>query len=159
MAAVAPMGMGRMYGPISPPTKAIGRMAAMTASVARIVGLPTSSTASMATSFSETACVAGQSRVANDVFHDHDGVVHENADREYQREKCDAVERVAVQIKDRQCQRERDGNRREDHQRFAHAQRESDEHADRDHGDEHVEQQFVGFFRCGLAVMARDRQS
>ncbi len=50
MAAVAPIGMGRMYGPISPRTKAIGRMAAITVRVARMVGLPTSSTASMATS-------------------------------------------------------------------------------------------------------------
>ena len=50
MAALAPIGMGRMYGPIRPPTKAIGKIAATTASVARMVGLPTSSTASMATS-------------------------------------------------------------------------------------------------------------
>ncbi len=46
MATLAPTGMGRMYGPISPRTKAMGRMAAMTAKVARMVGLPTSSTAS-----------------------------------------------------------------------------------------------------------------
>ena len=50
MAALAPIGIGRIYGPINPPTKAIGRMAATTARVARMVGLPTSSTASMATS-------------------------------------------------------------------------------------------------------------
>jgi hypothetical protein len=49
MAAEAPVGMGRMYGPIRPRTKAMGRMAAMTVKVARMVGLPTSSTASMAT--------------------------------------------------------------------------------------------------------------
>ena len=45
IARLAPTGMGRMYGPISPRTKAMGRMAAMTAKVARMVGLPTSSTA------------------------------------------------------------------------------------------------------------------
>ncbi len=39
------MGMGLMYGPISPDTKAIGSRAAITVSVAKIVGLPTSSTA------------------------------------------------------------------------------------------------------------------
>jgi hypothetical protein len=44
IATLAPTGMGRMYGPISPRTNAIGRMAAMTVKVARIVGLPTSST-------------------------------------------------------------------------------------------------------------------
>ena len=41
-----------MYGPIRPPTKAIGRIAATTASVARMVGLPTSSTARSATAAS-----------------------------------------------------------------------------------------------------------
>ena len=39
------IGMGRMYGPIRPVTKAIGSKAAMTVSVARMVGPPTSSTA------------------------------------------------------------------------------------------------------------------
>src|SRR5512146_701690 len=43
----APTGMGRMYGPIIPDTNAMGRMAAVTVNVARMVGLPTSSTASM----------------------------------------------------------------------------------------------------------------
>ncbi len=47
MATLAPTGMGRMYGPISPLTNAMGTMAAITVKVARIVGLPTSSTASM----------------------------------------------------------------------------------------------------------------
>ena len=39
------IGIGLMYGPISPLTKAIGSSAAMTVSVARMVGPPTSSTA------------------------------------------------------------------------------------------------------------------
>ncbi len=46
IATLAPTGMGRMYGPMSPRTIAIGRIAAITATVARMVGLPTSSTAS-----------------------------------------------------------------------------------------------------------------
>ena len=54
IAALDPMGMGRMYGPIRPPTKAIGSTAEMTAKVARTVGLPTSLTASTA--------MAGQGR-------------------------------------------------------------------------------------------------
>ncbi len=48
IAADAPTGMGRMYGPMSPLTMAIGRIAAITVNVARIVGLPTSSTPSTA---------------------------------------------------------------------------------------------------------------
>ena len=59
MAALAPMGIGRMYGPIRPPTNAIGRMAATTVRVARIVGFPTSSTASMATSCGGRPWLAG----------------------------------------------------------------------------------------------------
>ena len=50
IATDAPMGIGRMYGPIIPLTNAIGRIAAITVKVARIVGLPTSSTASIAAS-------------------------------------------------------------------------------------------------------------
>jgi hypothetical protein len=39
------IGIGPMYGPIRPVTKAIGSSAAITVNVARIVGPPTSSTA------------------------------------------------------------------------------------------------------------------
>ena len=42
---LALIGIGLMYGPISPVTKAIGSSAAITVNVARIVGPPTSSTA------------------------------------------------------------------------------------------------------------------
>ncbi len=45
MPMLALIGIGLMYGPISPLTKAIGNSAAMTVSVARMVGPPTSSTA------------------------------------------------------------------------------------------------------------------
>jgi hypothetical protein len=51
IAADAPTGIGRMYGPIRPLTNASGISAAMTVKVARIVGLPTSSTARIAASF------------------------------------------------------------------------------------------------------------
>ena len=49
IAAEAPMGMGLIYGPMRPETKAIGSKAAMTVNVASIVGFPTSSTAFTAT--------------------------------------------------------------------------------------------------------------
>jgi hypothetical protein len=39
------IGIGLMYGPIRPVTKAIGKSAAITVKVARMVGPPTSSTA------------------------------------------------------------------------------------------------------------------
>ena len=49
-----------MYGPIRPRTNAMGRMAAITAKVARMVGLPTSSTASTATSDSGRPLLCGR---------------------------------------------------------------------------------------------------
>ena len=45
MPTEALIGMGRMYGPIKPVTKAMGINAAITVKVARMVGPPTSSTA------------------------------------------------------------------------------------------------------------------
>ncbi len=45
MPMLALMGIGAMYGPISPVTKAMGSRAAITVKVARMVGPPTSSTA------------------------------------------------------------------------------------------------------------------
>ena len=45
MPMLALIGIGLMYGPIRPETNAIGSSAAMTVSVARMVGPPTSSTA------------------------------------------------------------------------------------------------------------------
>src|SRR6516225_2697167 len=60
IAAEAPTGIGRMYGPIKPLTKAIGRIAAITAKVARIVGLPTSATALTATSIRERPRFSGR---------------------------------------------------------------------------------------------------
>src|SRR5450756_880053 len=48
IATPAPSGVGLMYGPDKPPTKAIGSTAAITAKVARMVALPTSFTASTA---------------------------------------------------------------------------------------------------------------
>jgi hypothetical protein len=42
MAIDAPIGIGDIYGPINPDTKAIGKTDAITVNVAKIVGLPTS---------------------------------------------------------------------------------------------------------------------
>ncbi len=54
MAMDAPMGIGDIYGPMSPDTKAMGKTEAMTVSVAKMVGLPTSLIAYIA------ACLNGK---------------------------------------------------------------------------------------------------
>ena len=110
IAAIAPIGIGRMYGPIRPPTNAIGRIAAMTVSVARIVGLPTSSTARIATASTGCVPLRASRAVPDDVLDDDDRVVDQDADREDEREERDPVERVAVEVEDEQRERQRDGN-------------------------------------------------
>ena len=145
-----------MYGPIRPPTNAIGRIAAITVSVARIVGLPTSSTARTAIA-SRPAAVARHPRVPHDVLDHDDRIVDQDADREDQREERDAVERVAVEIEDEQRERERDGNRGQHDDRLAPAEHEPDQHRHRHDGEEHVPEQLVRLLRGRLAVVARDR--
>ncbi|MGJ3244259.1 MAG: ArsR/SmtB family transcription factor [Opitutales bacterium] len=43
--------------------------------------------------------------MALDVFHHHDGVVHQDPDREDQREEGDPVQRVSVQVEDQEGER------------------------------------------------------
>ncbi|OGS74887.1 MAG: hypothetical protein A2063_03090 [Gallionellales bacterium GWA2_60_142] len=59
---LALIGIGLMYGPIRPLTKAIGSSAAITVKVASIVGLPTSSTASGMISDSGWCCASARRR-------------------------------------------------------------------------------------------------
>jgi hypothetical protein len=110
------IGIGLMYGPIRPVTNAIGNSAAMTVSVARIVGPPTSSTApgirrasaarppgagrstcasprgfhrfmSRRGTVSVELTACRELLVAVDVLDDHDCIVDQDADREDQREE------------------------------------------------------------------------
>ncbi len=102
------------------------------------------------------AFVLRQVEMADDVFHHHDGVVHQDADGEDQREERDAVERVAVEIEDQQRQRQRAGNGDANDHRFAPAEREKDQQRHANDGDAHVEEEFVGLFLSRLAVVAGD---
>ena len=131
IAAEAPTGIGRMYGPIRPPTNAIGRMAAITVSVASMVGLPTSATARTAISRSERRLPRLEIAMPDDVLDHHDRVVDQDADREDQREERDPVERVAEQVEDQERQRQGRGNGDRDHHRLAPAEHEQDQERDR----------------------------
>ncbi len=62
MPMLALIGIGLMYGPIRPLTNAIGNSAAITVKVARMVGLPTSSTASGMISDSGWCCASSRRR-------------------------------------------------------------------------------------------------
>ena len=154
IAGDAPVGIGRMYGPMSPRTKAMGRMAAITVKVARIVGLPTSSTASTAVRAKRPARLLAM--VALDVLHHHDGVVHQDADGEDQREEGHAVQGVAGQEVDEEGQGEGDRHRDADHQPAAPAHGQGDEGHDGQGRDEQVLDQLVALLARRLAVVARD---
>ena len=129
-----------MYGPISPHTNAIGRIAAITVKVARMVGLPTSSTPPPPPT---SGVSVAHLQVAVDVLDHHDGVVHQDADREDQREERDPVERVAQRVVGEERERERHRHRDQHDQRLAPAQEDPDEHRHRERGDEQVEDQLV----------------
>ena len=59
-----------------------------------------------------------QPEMANNVFHHDDGVVHQNADGEDQREEGYAVNCAAVEIEDRQGECESDRDRQQHYTRF-----------------------------------------
>ena len=94
--------------------------------------------------------------MAGDVLHHDDGVIHQNADGEDQREQADAVDGVAHQLGGKE--REQDGGRDHHgrHQRLAPADGEGDQHHDGDGGKAEMKQQLVGLVVGGLAVVARD---
>ena len=95
----------------------------MTAKVASMVGLPTSSTASTAT----LGLDPGHLEVAVDVLHHHDGVVDEDADGEYEGEEGHPVEGIAVDIGDEDREGQGHGDRHAHDDRFPPAQGEGDE--------------------------------
>ncbi len=126
-----------------PRTKAIGRIAAITAKVARIVGLPTSSTASTATSDNERPLTLGQSKVAHYVLDNHDCVIDEYANGENERKQRDAVQRVAVEIENNQRERQRHRHGQQDNARLTPSQRQRHQQRHRKGGEEQVLEQFV----------------
>ena len=97
-----------------------------------------------------------QAEMAHDVFHHHDGVVHQNADGKDQREQRHPVQRVAEEVEDEQRERQGHRNRDQHHAGFAPAQRQRDQQRDRKRRDEQVLQQFVGLVLRGLAIVAGD---
>ena len=54
--------------------------------------------------------VLRQMKMPHDVLDDDDGVIHQNADGEDEREERDPIERETVEVKDQQRQRERGGD-------------------------------------------------
>ncbi len=89
------------------------------------------------------------------VFHHHDGVVDQDADREDQREQRHAIEREAPGPggKERRRQRQHDGDA--DDQRLAPAEGGPHQRDDRERGEDQLLDQLVGLVARGVAVVAR----
>ena len=100
--------------------------------------------------------LAAHPRVADDVLHHDDRIVHQDADGEDQREERDAVQGVAIEIEHEQRERERDRNRDQHDGRLAPAEDQPDQRRDREDGEQHVPQQFVALVGGGLAIVAGD---
>ena len=94
--------------------------------------------------------------MADDVFDDDDGIVHEDTDAEDEGEERDPVQCESPEVEDQQGEGERGGNGDGHDAGFAPAEREPDEEGDRDDGDAHVQQEFVRFLGCRFAVVAGD---
>ena len=120
-----------------------------------MVGLPTSATASTATSLHGAALIFRQPEVAHHVLDHHDGVVDENADAEDQREERDAIDGVAEEVEDRHGERQRDRNGQQHDARLAPPEEERDEKRDGQRGQQQMLEQFVGLGLGRLAVVAR----
>ena len=100
--------------------------------------------------------LADHPRVADDVLDHDDRVVHQDADREDQREERDAVQGVAEEIEQEERERQRDRNRDQHHGRLAPAEDQPDQRRDREDGEQHVPQQLVALVGGRLAVVAGD---
>ena len=98
-----------------------------------------------------------QPDVAHDVFDDDDRVIHQDPDREDQREERDAVQRVAVEVENEERERERRGDREEDDERFPPAEEKQNQNRDAKDRDAHVQQELVALLGGRMAVVARDR--
>ena len=101
--------------------------------------------------------LAAHPRVADDVLHHDDRIVHQDADGEDQREERDAVQGVAIEIEHEERERERDRNRDQHDGRLAPAEGQPDQRRDREDGEQHVPQQFVALVGGGLTIVTGDR--
>ena len=91
------------------------------------------------------------------VFHHHNGVIHQNTDRKYQRKQGDPVQSISQQIgyQERQSQRRR--HRHADNPSFSPAQGKADQQHYGYRRNQHMLQQLIGLFLRRLSIITRNR--
>ena len=92
--------------------------------------------------------------MADDIFDDHDGIIHQDPDGEDQGKEGDAVQRIAVEIEQGQGKGQGDRNGDAHDPRFPEPEGQPDQDGDGDDGDHHVKEQFIRFFFGRLSVVA-----
>ncbi|OPY68821.1 MAG: hypothetical protein A4E63_01920 [Syntrophorhabdus sp. PtaU1.Bin050] len=92
-----------------------------------------------------------------DVFHDHNGVINEDTDRENEGKKSHPVQSVAVEVCHKNSKGKGNRYRNGYNDRLPPAQCKGYENGYRKCGDEHMFQKFVGFFFSCFPVVPCSR--
>ncbi|MDI3493283.1 MAG: hypothetical protein PWP17_1166 [Desulfomicrobiaceae bacterium] len=95
----------------------------------------------------------GQPEVADDVFHVHDGVVHQDADAEDEGKEGDTVESVAKEPIRGQGDGQGDGHGHHDHEARPQAQKQGHDGPDTQGRQRQMEEEFVGLVAGGCTVV------
>ena len=91
-----------------------------------------------------------------DVFHHHDGVVHEDADGKDQSEEGDPVQGVPEEHAKKEGHGQGDRHSHGDDHGLVEAEKEGDEHGHRNGGQEEMLDEFVGFLFGGSPIISGD---
>ena len=92
-----------------------------------------------------------------DIFHNHDGIVDQDADRKDQRKQRYAINREAPGPRGEQCQCQGDDDCSTDDRSFAPAHCEYDQHDYGRRGKDQLLNELHGLVVGGLAIVARNR--
>ena len=85
--------------------------------------------------------------MAGDILDHHDGVIDQDTDGKDQREQGDAIEGIAVKIKDQEGQPQGCGHGQHGNDGFPPAQEQENNQGHAEDGKSHVQEQFIGFLR------------
>ena len=87
-----------------------------------------------------------QLEMAVDIFHHHDSIVNQDADGEDQGKQGDPVQGIAVKIVDQEGESQGHRHSYAYYQCFTPAKGKGNEDDDRNSGNKHMLQEFIGFF-------------
>ena len=144
-----------MYGPMSPRTKAMGSTAAITAKVARMVGIAHLGDRLDSHRTTGSFLVLGKAEMTNNIFDYDNCVIDQDADAKDQCKKSDAIDCVAEKVKNRHCECKRDGNSQQYDARLPPSKKKRNEKRYRERRQQEVLQQLIRFRFRSVAIITR----